>query len=254
MSWTCPHCNMLQIVTGDMEDQVKTFHSNKNGSFQNIGFCLETIKCANPSCAKFSFSLMAGAPRKQIHGSYNWNWSGALYSGQVYPSPSGKPQPNYIPKAIVEDYQEACLIKDLSPKASAALARRAVQGIIRDFAGVRKGTLNAEITELKAQVDSGKADRSISLEAVEAIDHIRSVGNIGAHMEKDVNLIIDVAPDEAEQMIAILELLFQEFYVARHNRADRLARMKEIADTKKAEKEVGQKLISGPPSSDVPEE
>ena len=250
MSWTCPHCNMLQTVTDAMENELRSYHSTENPSFANIGFRIKTIKCANPSCAQFCFSLTAGAPRKHYHTGYNWDWSNALYSGQVYPSPSGKPQPDYIPKAIVEDYQEACLIKDLSPKASAALARRAVQGIIRDFAGIKKATLNAEINELQAKVKSGDADRSISLEAVEAIDHIRSVGNIGAHMEKDVNLIIDVLPDEAEQMIAILELLFQEFYVARHNRTNRLARMKAIADTKRAEKAAGQILIAGPSSSE----
>ena len=30
----------------------------------------------------------------------------------------------------------------------------------------------------------------------QAIDAVRSIGNIGAHMEKDINLIVDVDPEE----------------------------------------------------------
>jgi len=32
----------------------------------------------------------------------------------------------------------------------------------------------------------------------EAIDAVRKLGNIGAHMEKDINVIVDVDPEEAE--------------------------------------------------------
>lgn len=40
-----------------------------------------------------------------------------------------------------------------------------------------------------------------------AIDSLRSVGNIGAHMESDVNVIIDVDPDEAQKLLKLIELL-----------------------------------------------
>lgn len=50
--------------------------------------------------------------------------------------PSGaKAFPDFVPAAIRADYEEACLIVDLSPKASATLSRRALQGMIRDFWG-----------------------------------------------------------------------------------------------------------------------
>ncbi|ASC06056.1 hypothetical protein S101468_01819 [Acetobacter pasteurianus subsp. pasteurianus] len=88
----------------------------------------------------------------------------------LLPFSNAKPQPDYIPKPIREDYYEACKIRDLSPKASATLIRRCLQGMIRDFAGIQKGTLNKEITDLKEAVETGTADRSITAESVEAID------------------------------------------------------------------------------------
>lgn len=37
---------------------------------------------------------------------------------------------------------------------------------------------------------------------------VREIGNIGAHMEADINVIIDVDPDEAQILIDLVELLF----------------------------------------------
>jgi hypothetical protein len=74
--------------------------------------------------------------------------------------------------------------------------------------------------------------RQVSQESVEAIDSVRSIGNIGAHFERDIDLIIDVEPDEAQALISLLELLFQEWYVARYERTARLSAVKGIAAKK----------------------
>ena len=44
-----------------------------------------------------------------------------------------------------------------------------------------------------------------------AIDAVRRVGNIGAHMEHDINVIVDVEPREAELLIGLVETLFREW-------------------------------------------
>ncbi len=106
--------------------------------------------------------------------------------------------------------------------------------MIQDFCNIRGGTLDWEIRELRRQVDAHEAPRSVTLESVEAIDHVRKVGNIGAHMEKDINLIVDVDPGEAQALIELIELLFEEWYVERHERQKRLARVKEIREDKDA--------------------
>lgn len=83
-------------------------------------------------------------------------------------------------------------------------------------------------------IENGSADRSVTEESVQAIDHVRTVGNIGAHMEKDIDLIVPVDPGEAQALIELIELLFEEWYGAREKRKERLARIAKI-NAEKAE-------------------
>ncbi len=69
-----------------------------------------------------------------------------------------------------------------------------------------------------------------------AIDAVRKVGNIGAHMEKDINVIVDVDPDEARKLIGLIELLVDDWYVARHQRQERLESITRIAEKRDVEK------------------
>jgi hypothetical protein len=142
---------------------------------------------------------------------------------QLIPESAAKQQPDFIPAVLINDYVEACRIRDLSPKASATLARRCLQGMIRDFCGVAKGRLIDEIKELRKQLDEHTAARGVTHESIDAIDAVRSVGNIGAHMEKDVDLIVDIDPGEAQMLIELIEMLFEEWYSERDKRARRLA-------------------------------
>src|SRR5262249_8606925 len=127
-------------------------------------------------------------------------------------------------------------IRDLSPKASAALARRCLQGMIRDFCKIQKKRLIDEIKELQDRVEKGDAPKGVTQETVEAIDHVRSIGNIGAHMEKDVNLIVDIDPGEAQALIELIEMLLVDWYVARKHREDRLAKVAAIGKQKEEER------------------
>jgi hypothetical protein len=156
----------------------------------------------------------------------------------LLPASAAKPQPDYIPKAIVEDYSEACAVRDLSPKASATLARRCLQGMIRDFCGISKPRLVDEISELRRRVDEGRAPAGVQADTLEAIDAVRKVGNIGAHMEKDINIIVDVDPGEAQTLLTLIEMLFEDWYVQRHKRQQRLAAVQELAASKEAAKKL----------------
>jgi uncharacterized protein DUF4145 len=99
--------------------------------------------------------------------------------------------------------------------------------MIRDFWGVAKPTLKQEIDALKDKIDSGDW---------EAIDAVRKLGNIGAHMEKDVNTIIEVDPEEAQLLIGLIETLFEDWYITREQRAARNKSIKELAEKKDAER------------------
>jgi len=116
--------------------------------------------------------------------------------------------------------------------------------MIRDFCGISKSRLVDEINTLRKQVEDGSAPRGVEPETVEAIDAIRGVGNIGAHMESDISLIVDVEPGEAQALIELIEMLFEEWYVARHVREEKLARVKTIAAEKAAAIQAGKARIA----------
>jgi hypothetical protein len=65
-------------------------------------------------------------------------------------------------------------------------------------------------------------------------------------MEKDVNLIIEVEPHEAELLIELIETLFEDWYVDRHKRQVRAAAVKTIAAEKLNAKKAGIKAPLAP--------
>lgn len=230
--WKCPYCKSHQVAIDD------TFHRHVNhlrvGNTKHghVAFEISAYRCVNPNCNEIILTGQMGTFRSGTNG------AGAIgttvQSWKLRPESSSVPQPDYIPKPILDDYYEACLILNASPKAAATLARRCLQGMIRDFCGISKSRLIDEIRELKTQLDEGHAPKGVESETIEAIDAVRGVGNIGAHMERDINLIVDVEPGEAQALIDLLEMLFEDWYVARRKRSERLAKVTQIAAEKAA--------------------
>jgi Domain of unknown function (DUF4145) len=233
-NWTCPFCNHAQTVSGakfhNVGHEVQV-GDNKHGP---IGLNVRAIGCSNPICKEVELKISTGTNGKQK--GYGFQLVSPISIHKLWPESSHKPQPDFIPAPIVQDYIEASRIRDLSPKASATLARRCIQGMIRDFCEISKITLHKEIEELKSRTESNLAPAGVTPETIEAIDHLRSIGNIGAHMEKDINVIVDVDSGEAQAMIDLIELLFEEWYVARNSRQVKLAKIKSIAEEKVAAK------------------
>jgi hypothetical protein len=229
--WTCSFCSHDQIVTEqNYEREFSKLYVGKS-KYGDTGLRYTAIRCANVACNEITLS--ATFVKAKTNGG-DWIAGETLQDWQLRPGASSKVQPDYIPLPLREDYFEACLIRDNSPKASATLARRCLQGMIRDFCGIAKGRLIDEIKELRQLLHSGKAPRGVEPETIEAIDSVRDIGNIGAHMEKDINMIVDVDPGEAQALIELIEMLFDEWYVARHKREQRLAAVQAIAAEKKA--------------------
>ena len=195
-----------------------------------------SMRCANNDCRQVQLGIELHKAEVFRSVCDHWTKKDLIQSWNLLPQSLAKPQPSYIPKPIVEDYKEACLIRDLSPKASATLSRRCLQGIIRDFCGVSDRTLFLEIDTLKKQVKGGKGPKQVLEDTVDAIDAVRKIGSIGAHMEKDINVIVDVESMEAQKLIDLIELLFREWYVQRHNRDISLENLRNISDVKQKER------------------
>ncbi|WP_369831561.1 DUF4145 domain-containing protein [Brevundimonas sp. MYb52] len=189
-------------------------------------------------------------PYTRVQGAYAPSKDkGPLVWRRLIPEGSSRPIPSYVPSAIRQDYAEACLIRDLSPKASATLARRCLQGMIRDFGQVKPSTLFKEIGALEKAVEEGNAPRGVSVDSIEALTALRKVGNIGAHMEADVNVIVDVDPEEAQVLIELIESLIDDWYIERHKRQQRFSKAVALGASKTAalaDAKAGQAALPAP--------
>jgi hypothetical protein len=219
--WQCPFCNHHATI-GDDNFASNRFEFNNGTKYKWQALRTIVVVCPNPECLEYTLELSlhdhastGGNQYKDLEAKQTWS---------LIPASSAKVLPDYIPGPIVDDYNEACAIRDLSPKASATLARRCLQGMIRDFYGVTKGRLVEEIDAIKDKVDPS---------TWAGIDAVRQIGNIGAHMEKDINVIVDVDPTEAQLLINLIETLITDWYVVKHERESRLKALVSVAAAKK---------------------
>lgn len=233
-NWTCPNCDNSQVVHAKRYFRYCHRIEVEEAAEGNEGFCFVAIVCVNNRCKKTTFSLQVGVPSP-----VNGQMKGIQFLRKRIsstPTAPKKPLPDFIPQAIRQDFGEACLIADLSPKAAATLARRCLQGMIRDFFKISRPTLDLEIKELRRQVEARETQDPVSVTALDAIDAVRRIGNIGAHMEKDIDLIIDVDPDEARLLLDLLETLIEDWYVERQRRRDRFQAILAIDQSKTRQK------------------
>lgn len=218
-SFQCPFCSSSMAISDDTLCKRNVSFESSDGyeysrgvsenTYSNIE--LSFYKC--PNCNRYTvFAKGVGPSVKDINTI-------------LKPQSLAKQFPDYIPKAIRQDYEEACAIVNLSPKASATLSRRCLQGIIRDFWGIKETNLSKAIGELEDKIPATQW---------RVIDGVRRIGNIGAHMEKDINLIVDIDPDEAQKLIKLIEHLLEQWYISRHEQELLYADIIGIDETKQS--------------------
>jgi hypothetical protein len=236
-SWVCPYCRQTATVTESNTNHSQHTFENHN-KLGPLGLLTAVVVCPNENCREFTINAGLFRCSNEVDD-YGRPFGDPIERWKLRPRSAAKPFPDYIPAPILQDYQEACLTCDLSPKASATLSRRCLQGMIRNFWGISKSNLFAEILELQGKVD---------ITTWSAIDAVRSIGNIGAHMEKDINVIVDVEPEEAELLIGLIESLLEEWYVHRHERDEHMKKIVAAAQAKATQKAIA----AQPPSQAQP--
>ena len=196
-TYVCPFCGCRQAYSRECCDYTYAgYHINytQRSDYEKIhDIEIYHLLCNNEKCKKITVVTKS----KCI---INKQWD--IFPDNVY-----RQYPEYIPQQIRDDYVEACSIIYDSPKAAATLLRRCLQGMIHDFWNIHEKNLNAEITMLKEKVPASQWN---------AIDGLRKIGNIGAHMEHDVNLVIDIGCNEAIKLQKLIELLLEKWYVSRY--------------------------------------
>lgn len=215
----CKHC-LVEFFPAVKKYQLRG--ENDPDGLWGIEYC----KC--PSCGHLNIDLVlcdhvVNAPPPSDQG--------AEISRRVInpPGPVRNPCPLEVPDEIAEDYKEACLVLQDSPKASAALSRRCLQNLLRNYVGVKNADLSNEIQQV---LDSGKLPSHLA----EIIDAVRAVGNFAAHpiKSKSTGEIVPVEPAEAELNLEVLEGLFDFYFVLPAKTAARKAEINaKLADAGK---------------------
>lgn len=218
--YTCPFCGRVQALNNSSFLKNRTgLHSHEammridNETSAELNIC--NIRCSNKKCRKITVLAMDYHMSKRVC--------------DIIPQKVIRQFPEYIPQQIRQDYEEATSILNDSPKAAATLYRRCLQGMIRDFWGISKNRLVDEIKDL---------EKKIPVMQWNAIDALRKIGNIGAHMEKDVNTIVDIDEGEAEKLGKLIELLMEKWYIARHDEEALLQDITAISEEKQEEQKV----------------
>jgi hypothetical protein len=216
-NWTCPHCGRdVTIADENFSSDLHTLRiANAVGRHTLMSVF---IVCPNRECRKYTLACSLF----ESHRNGDEKLDQKIRSWNLVPLSNAKIFPPCVPAEVLDDYREACLIKDLSPKASAALSRRCLQRMIRDFWQVTPGRLSEQVEAILPKVDP--LVRS-------AIDAVRQVRDIGAHLEHNAGAIVDSEPKEAELLIGLVETLIREWYVARKQREESLASIQALAET-----------------------
>lgn len=193
----CPHCLVevhKDFAKRDVQHFQGTFIANNSG---NALSQWKTASMVCPACSKGIIQLLEVDNNNSVR---------ALM--QVVPFASSRnPVPGEVPADLAEDFTEAALVLELSPKASAALSRRCLQGILRNNGFTQKDLAPA----IQAAIDS----RTLPARLGSILDAVRNIGNFAAHPTKDKNTgeILPVEPHEAEWNLEVLESLFEFYYV-----------------------------------------
>ena len=193
----CPHCQVGINIPGKRS----VLGHDVEGNWKVM-----TYKC--PECERMSVQLI----KYRISGGGGPGKVATEVDEQVEvvrPHSSLRaPASSEVAEGLRSLYDEASAVAPLSPRASGALGRRALQQLIRDHAGIQERDLATEIDKLVS-------DGGLPSHLTELLHAVRHVGNFAAHPTKSTNTgdIIEVEPGEVELMFDILDGLFDFYFV-----------------------------------------
>ena len=204
---TCPHCltNVRLLPPNASSQNGATIEIVALYAPKEICY-IYTSRC--PQCDQHILSLSI-APSGQSMSEEQLIW----------PRASNRPplKPDVLSK-YADDYNEAAQILVISPKASAALARRCLQAMLVEQVKVSSKTLDKQIEEAIPTLPSYIANQ---------LHYVREVGNLAAHPTKSTSTgeIMDIEPGEAEATLDVLDYLFDHFFI---NPAEQQKRKNEL--------------------------
>lgn len=194
----CPHCN---VTIHDAPSSVQICEHFRTQAADgttapHVRWAVNHQRC--PSCCKAIMFLESFFPENSHRGPKTL----------VYPPSSERPVPSEVLDPYRQDFVEASRVLSISPKASAALSRRCLQAVLKEYAKTKAKDLFDQIEEVTS---SGKLPSHIA----DDLHAVRNIGNFAAHPLKSTSsgAIIDIEAGEAEWNLDVLELLFDFYFV-----------------------------------------
>lgn len=204
----CPWCGIhVRFLPGHLFRHARGWNKETTLRLANelVDEHIEINVCSCPSCNKLVLVL--------------WN---ASEEGRLIVPRHQVPRPMHadVPRYIADDVGEAYSILQDSPKASAALARRALQALLVVQGADKSKDLIDQIEQLEPQFPSYLHG---------SVDCVRKLGNISAHPKKSRSTgeIVDVEPGEAEFVLALILELLDHYYTKPAQVKERAAQIAE---------------------------
>jgi hypothetical protein len=163
---------------------------------------IDHMACANPACRELIIRVHENT---NVPPGYQLETSTRTWIAR--PKSASRPIDPLVPDPFRTDYLEAAAILEPSPRMSAALARRIVFDLLEGYAGIKEYTL-------KAGLDKFVADTAHPQRIRDNLQHLREIGDFGAHTQKDeADVILDVSREDAEWTLDLIDRLFEYFIV-----------------------------------------
>lgn len=209
----CPYCGIRFSLDGvdanhaplRFESVRRVIHGSPRSSPGDKEFTISCHRC--PDCTGQIIWLNELGPRPDDPAK-SWDVD-IVRTTLLYPKSVRRRVPQGTPPDIAADFQEAWDVLSLSPKASAALARRCLQSVLRTQEQITLRTLLEEVQHLLTL-------KKLPQYLADDLDSIRVIGNFAAHPLKNTNTgeVVPVESHEAEWTLAVLAELI-EFYFER---------------------------------------
>ena len=212
----CPHCTV---------EFYANYESGMMGPMSEAGIAWSYKYTTCPSCKESIIKIGLAEPDPE----YEYRELYFLSEDLVYPFCIQRIRmPDAVPEHISEDYQEACSILDRSPKASAAMARRVLQSVLREQ-GYKSGKLNDQIKTVLGERNTGNTLPEV---LKGRIDVVRNVGNMSAHpfTARDGSEIIDVSKSDADLCLDIVGEVISHYYSDHSDVEQKIANIDEKLD------------------------
>lgn len=229
----CPHCNVVFLDNAAGFKAIPKVLPISRSAEDVLGCWLSWRHCTN--CRRVIISVRDNVAVRSVipsFGGSEWLLASSGKSEQRFVVPRHairKQIAESIPGELRRDYEEACLVLGDSTRASAALSRRCLQGVLELKGGVERGI------RLAKQIERVLASKELPPYICDRLHYVRELGNVGAHPTNNActGEILDVEPGEAEACLLTIESLFDFYFTAPEKAAK---------ETQELERKIGRKI------------